>query len=210
MTEPIASVSLGNYLRSGVIAGALSSAAFALIHYLFISNIWYSVVALMAAGSLCGFSLAWSYAVVVARPSLGSWIRYNALFVVMLALLGLTSVLVFEPVTTIAALLQQDGPPTELFGQALPMTAAFTVATAVVLSLLYQRGWRGLGPVLLASTVLVLFLGLNVSVIGLVKIPTGSLYLILELFGLVFALGLVYTALFAALERKSLWSTGRT
>lgn len=206
MTEPTAFVSLRRYPLSGAIAGALSSVSFALIHQLFISNIWYSVVPMMAAGSLCGLCLAWSYARVVTRPSAGTWIRYNALYVVMLAILGLTSVFVFEPVTKVAALMEQDGPPDELIRQALPLTAAFTIATAVVLSLLYRRGWRGLGAILLATTVLVILLGLNVSVIGLVSIPRGSLYLILELFGLVFAIMFVYTAVFVAFERNTLIS----
>ena len=125
----------------------------------------------------------------------------------MLALLGLTSSLVFEPITTIAALLQLDAPPATLFRQALPMTAAFTIATAIVLSLIYRGGWRGFAASLLASTVLVTFLGLNVSIIGLVDISRGSLYRILELFGLIFAIGLVYTALFAVFEWKNLAGT---
>ena len=207
MTEPATSVSLRSYPRSGAIAGGLSSISFALIHQVFISNIWYSVIPMIAAGSICGLCLAWSYARVITRPTIGTWISYNSLYVAMVAILGLTSVLVFEPVTTLAALLQHDGPPDELIRQALPMTAVFTIATAVFLGLLYRRGWQGFSVIFFASMVLVTFLGLNVSVIGLVDIPRGSLYLILELFGLVFAIGFVYTALFVALERKSLVST---
>ena len=195
------------YLLSGAIAGALSSVSFALIHQVFISSIWFSIIIMMAAGSLCGLCLAWSYGRLITRPSLGSWIRYNGLFVAMLALLGLTSVLVFQPVTTIAALLQRDGPPEELFRQALPMTVAFTMATTVVLSLVYRRGWRGLSAILVTSAVLVIFLGLNVSIIGLVDIPRSSVHLVLELFGLIFAIAFVYTALFVAFERKSLVNT---
>jgi hypothetical protein len=52
--------------------------------------------------------------------------------------------------------------------------------------------------------VLVLSLGLNVSAIGLVDIPRGSLYLIMELFGLIVALNGVYAVVFVALERQSL------
>ena len=54
---------------------------------------------------------------------------------------------------------------------------------------------------------LVLTLGLNVSIIGLVSLPSGPLYLVIELFGLVLALGAVFAIAFAALERKRL--TGR-
>ena len=204
MTQLTSSWTLRRYPLSGAIAGALSSVSFALIHQLFISNIWYSIVAMMVAGALCGLFLAWSYGILTTTPSVTSWIQYNGLYLAILGLLGLTSFLAFQPITTIAALLREDGPPDELFGQALPITIAFTIATAVALALLYRRGWRGFGASLLASTVLVTFLGLNVSVIGLVDIPRGSLYLVLELFALVFAIMFVYVALFILLERNSL------
>ena len=90
------------------------------------------------------------------------------------------------------------------------MTAAFTIATSVILSLFYRRGWRGFGAILLACTVLVAFLGLNVSIIGLVNIPRSALYLVAELFALVLSIGSVYAALFAVLERKSFVRSGRT
>jgi hypothetical protein len=75
-------------------------------------------------------------------------------------------------------------------------------------SLLYGRSWLRFGAILLTCTVLVLALGLNVSVIGLVYIPRGSLYLVLELLGLILAINVVYVAVFIALERKSLVSEG--
>lgn len=203
MTPFSPTVSVTSFLRSGVIAGMLAALSFALIHAWFISNIWFSVVPMMTAGALCGLCIAWSFAVVITRPSLASWLRYNALLVAMLALLGLTSVLFFRPVTTIPALFQLPGPPTNLFRQALPMTAAFTIATSVILSLRYRRDWRGFGAVLLANTVLVALLGLNVSIIGLVNIPRSALYLVAELFGLILSIGSVYATLVAVLERKS-------
>ena len=106
----------------------------------------------------------------IVAPTAGNWVRYNAHFVVMLAMLGFLSVLFFEPVTTIAALLRLDGPPEDLFQQALPLTAGVTLAAVVVLSVYYRRGWRGFAALLLATVVLVALLGLNVSVIGLVNI----------------------------------------
>lgn len=193
-----------SYLFSGAMAGALSAISFALIHALFISNIWFFVVPMIVAGSLCGLGISWSYRVVVRRPSLGSWLGYNALFVALLALLGLASELLFEPITTIPALMQLGGPPDKLFQQAMPLTITFTLMSAVILSLLYWCGWRGFGAILIASALLVTLLGLNVSILGLVYIPRGDLYRILELYGLILSLGLVYMTLFAALERKGL------
>jgi hypothetical protein len=196
------------YLRSGAVAGALSAVGFAVIHHLFISNIWFSLVFMMVAGAVCGLCIGWSYRLLVQTPSTGSWLGYNLLYVAMFALLGATSVLVYEPVTTIGALIVANEAPDELFGQALPMTLVFTLATAVLVSLLYRRSWLNFGATLLTCTVLVLFLGMNVSVIGLVDIPRGSLYLIAELFGLILAINVVYVAAFIGLERQSLLNRG--
>ncbi len=44
-------------MRSGVVAGAVSAAVFALVHGLFISEIWFSLPMLLAAGALCGICL---------------------------------------------------------------------------------------------------------------------------------------------------------
>jgi hypothetical protein len=197
-----------SYIRSGAVAGALSAFAFAIIHDVFISDIWFSLVLMMVAAAVCGVCLGWSYGLLVQAPSTRSWLRYNALYVGMFVLLGAASVLVFEPVTTIAALVVANEPPDELIRQAMPMTVVFTLATAALLSLLYGRSWTHFGAILLTCTVLVLALGLNVSVIGLVYIPRGSLYLVAELFGLILAINVVYVAAFIALERKSLLGGG--
>jgi hypothetical protein len=198
------SVSVGRYVRSGAAAGAASAFVFAVIHDVFISDIWFSLIALMAAGAVCGLCLGWSYALLVAAPSLGGWLCYNLLYVAMFLLLGAASVLVYEPVTTLSAVIAANAPPDELIRQAMPMTAAFTLGTAALVSLLYPKSWTRFGAILLTCTVLVLLLGLNVSAIGLVDIPRGSLYLIMELFGLIVALNAVYVAVFIALERRSL------
>ncbi len=62
---------------------------------------------------------------------------------------------------------------------------------------------RQFGAILLICMVLILLLGLNISVIGLVAIPNGSLYVIGELFGLIVALNVAYVLSFLALERQS-------
>ena len=205
-TRNIHEQSVGSYIRSGAIAGAVSAFVFAVIHHIFISDIWFSLIMMMAAGALCGLCIGWSYAFLVKAPSIGSWWKYNMLYVALLALLGVTSIFMFEPITTIAALVEANEPPGELIGQALPLTAVFTLLAAVLVSLLYGQNWRHFGVVLLSCTVLVLLLGLNVSVLGLVYIPRGSLFLILEFFGLILVLNVVYAAVFTALERKSMLS----
>jgi hypothetical protein len=201
-------MNIWHYVRSGAVAGAVSAFAFAIIHDVFISDIWFSLIMMMVAGAVCGLCIAWSYGLLVGAPSTGSWLGYNALYVAMFVLLGVASVLVYEPVTTIGALIAANEPPDELFRQAMPMTVVFTLATAILVSLLYGRGWRRTGAILLTCTVLVLLLGLNVSVIGLVAIPRGSLYLVVELFALILAINVVYVAVFIGLERKSLFGGG--
>lgn len=202
--EPAPSLKFWRYLLSGAIAGAGSALSFGLIHAIFISNIWFFVVPMLGAGALCGLSLAGSYALTVARPSISGWILYNALYIAMLGLLGLASVAIFDPITTIATLLKTNGPPTQLFQQALPMTAFFTLASSLTFGLLYRPNWRGWGAIALANILLVFFLGLNVSVIGLVDIPRSFLYLVFELVGLILSLGVVYVVFFVVLEWKSL------
>ncbi|HUF40271.1 MAG TPA: hypothetical protein VMN57_17240 [Anaerolineales bacterium] len=191
---------------SGAAAGALSAAVFALIHDLFISDIWFSLIPMMIAGAVCGGCIGWTYGLLFERLSVRSWLGYNGLFVVMFGLLGLVSVLVFEPVTTIAALITDGGPPTTLIDQALPMTIVFTLAMAGIFSLLFARTWRQAGSVLLTCVVLVALLGLNVSVIGLVSIPRTSFYLVGEMFGLILVLDVVYLLVFIAWERRSFTS----
>lgn len=184
---------------SGAFAGAVSAFVFAIIHAVFISDIWFSAPAMMVAGALCGACIAWSYTLLGISSSIGSWLRYNALYDLMFVLLGLISVLIFEPMTTLAELLALNGPPDELIRQTTPMTVGFMLTTAVILSAIY--GWRRhrFAAILVTCIVLVLLLGLNVSTIGLVQIPRSSFYLIAEMFGLILALNAVYVVVFLAL-----------
>jgi hypothetical protein len=188
----------------GALAGASSAFAFAMLHAILISDIWFALVLMLAAGALCGACLGWSYTVMVPSPSLSSWITYNLLFDTMFVLLGIVSVLVFQPTMSMAALMALNGPPDDLIAQAMPVTAIFTLLMSVVVSVVYGFSWRRLAAALLSSTVLVLLLGLNVSVIGLVSIPRGSWYLVVEMLGLILVLNLVYVLVFIGLGRDSL------
>ena len=196
----------GRSARLGAIAGAASALAFAAIHHLLISDIWFSLIAMMVAGAACGLVVAWSYALLVAAPSMSSWLRYNATYVALFLLLGAASVIAFEPETTIAALVEANEPPGELIAQALPLTALFTFVAAGLVTWIFGGGWRQLGPVLLSWAVLMLLLGLNVSVIGLVEVPRRSAYLIAELYGLIVLLDVAYVGVFVFLERR--WLPG--
>ena len=84
----------------------------------------------------------------------------------------------------------------------MPLTVVVTFLMAGIVTVLSTRRWANFGFALLACVVLVLSLGLNVSIIGLVSLPSGSLYLVVELFALILALGVVFAVAFAILERK--------
>jgi hypothetical protein len=200
--------STSHMIRSGAMAGAFAAFAFAVIHDIFISDIWSMLIIMLVAGALCGLCIGWSYALLANKPTAGSWWRYNLLYVGLLALLGILSILIFEPTTTMAALVEANAPPDKLIGQALPMTALFTLLSAIVISSLYRASWLQFGVIFLTCVLLIFLLGLNVSVLGLVAIPRGSLYLIAEFFGLILALNLIYAATFTILERKRLLRRG--
>lgn len=190
--------------RSGAVAGVVAVLGFTIVHDILISDIWAMLPIMAVAGAISGACLGWSYDRVVRLPSAWSWLAYNTAFLLMFGMLGAASVVVFEPVTTMAAVIERGGPVDDLIAQALPMTIAFTVAATVLVTWLFGRGWRDLGPVGLTTAVLVLFLGLNISAIGLVEIPRSGLYLIAELFGLVAVIGAVFMLVVVALERGSL------
>ncbi len=192
------------FLRSGIVAGAASAIGFAAVHDLFISDIWDMLTVMTVAGALCGLSMAWSYRRIFETPSVGSWLRYNLIYLAMFGLLGAVSLLVFEPVTTVAAINAEGGPVDDLIVQALPMTVAFAFITAGLISLPFKRTWSHYRVNLLTVTVLVVFLGLNVSVVGLVEFGAGEAYLVAELFGLILAINIVFVGAFTALEWKNL------
>ena len=186
---------------TGAFSGMISTLIFTIIHDIFISNIWFMLLPMLVAGALCGAILSWSYRLLVVVPSRHGWLVYNLIYVALFGLLGVASVLFFEPVTTMAAMVTLNGPPTELIDQAMPMTIVFTLGMAALITLLYGRSITKFLAVLLTCTVLVALLGLNVSVIGLVAIPSGSLVVIAELFGLIVVLNAVYAMVYLLFER---------
>lgn len=200
MTPVVTKTAAANFARTGAIAGGLSTFFFTVVHHLLISNIWFSFPFMLVAGALCGLCIGWSFERVVTQPSTGGWLRYNFFFVIILVLLGVTSAVVFDPVISMAALMQTSGPPDALIAQALPMTLVFTLVAAAALTVLYGLSWRNFGAILLACGVLVLLLGLNISALGLVSIPRGSFFLVAEFLSLVVLLDVVYAVAFLALE----------
>lgn len=194
-------MSIGRFVAAGALAGALSALCFTAIHQVLINPIWFALPAMLIAGALCGVLLAWSYTLAVPTPTIRSWLSYNALYLAMFVALGVTSMLAFTPVTTIAALLKTNEPPRALIRGALPVAALFTLGTGAVLSVVYRPGWRGIGGLFVTTAVLVLVLGLNISILGLVAVPRSEAGVLAEVFALLLALSGVYAVAVVALSR---------
>lgn len=202
MTEPPTRRSTP--LISGGVAGVATAIAFAGLHELLISDIWFSVVPMMVAGVLCGVSLSWNYRLSFESPSAGRWLRYLSLHVALLIALGGISIAVFDPVVSISALIAANEPPRELIAQAMPLTVGFTLIAAGGASFLWGRTLPKFGSNLLTWAVLVFLFGLNVSVLGLVDMSgDGAARPVVEFFLLLIVIFLVYGAAYYALERRS-------
>jgi hypothetical protein len=198
-------LSTGRAVLSGVVAGAVSVVVFTAVHDWLISDIWNTLLPMIVAGVLCGATVAWSYARLFGRrPATASWLGYNGLYVGLLVLLGLVSVIVYEPVVSAAELLEIGGaPPPELFRAATPLTVAFVLLSTAGIGLLWGRSLLDHVSVLLACTVVVVLLGLNVSILGLVRFTSGSLPLLGLTYALVVVLNAVFAAAFLGLERET-------
>ena len=205
VTGRVSFVRNGRFALSGAFAGAVSTLVFTIVHDIFISDIWSMITPMLVAGAMCGALVSWSYGLLVAAPSLRGWLGYNLVYVALFGMMGAVSVLLFEPVTTMAAVVTLNCPPTPLIEQAMPMTVLFTLCMAVLITVLFGRTLSQFLAVLLTCVVLVTLLGLNVSVIGLVEIPSGSLFVVAELFGPIVALNAVYAVVFVVLERRWLY-----
>jgi hypothetical protein len=141
---------------------------------------------------------------VVRNPTVRTWMLYNALYVLVLIALGATSVLAFTPVTTIADLLRSSEPPRALIAHALPMTVGFTAVSAVGLMALYRPDWKGAVAILVTTLAVVLFLGMNISILGLVVVPRSARWVLGEVLALIVTLALTYAITMAYLCRSAL------
>lgn len=198
-------VTTSRLLLAGAAAGAATTVVFAALHHLLISDIWYSIIPMLVAGASCGTCLAWSYALLFDRASAAGWFAYNMMYFALFVLLGITSVVIYEPVYHMDALIAGNEPPRELMWQAMPLTVAFTLASAAVISLAWGRSLHKAAAVLLTCTVLIVLLGLNVSVLGLVHMSQAIAAVLIRFFGLIAAIMLGNAAVLYILERRSLF-----
>ena len=130
----------------------------------------------------------------------------NATYIGLFVLLGIVSAIIYEPVTTIPELLLLNEPPDFLFAEAMPLSIGFALGSAAVIAALFGSRWWHYLPALVTMVPLTLFLGLNISVLGMVELPRSEFYLVATTFGLVVAIVLVYAVVFGALEWRKLRS----
>jgi hypothetical protein len=137
------------------------------------------------------------------RPTLVRWLSYNLVYVAVLVAMGLVSLLIYEPVATAAALMAAGGAPMELIRRATPLSAISIVLAAALLHWLWGRGPAQFLALLLSSALVIVLLGLNVSVLGLVEFDSQGWVLVLYTYALTILLNVVYLGAFAGLERRA-------
>lgn len=194
-------------ILSGAVAGIATAVAFAALHELIISDIWFSLAPMMVAGGLCGGSLAWTYDLLFPTASGSTWSLFVGLQIALLLTLGVASVWMFDPVTPMAVLIAANEPPNELIAQAMPLTFGFIVVAAAVISLLWGRTFRKFASGLVSTAILFLLLGLNVSVLGLVEMSGDAVPLLAEFFALLVGILGAFGVLFFILERRRLFAS---
>jgi len=192
---------------SGAGAGIATAVAFAALHELIISDIWFSLAPMMVAGALCGGSLTWTYDLFFPTASGSTWSLFIGLQIALLLTLGVASVWMFDPVTPMAVLVAANEPPNELIAQAMPLTLGFIVVAAAATSLLWGRSLRKFASGLVSATILFVLLGLNVSVLGLVEMSGDAVPLLGEFFALLVGILVAFGVLFFILERRRLFAS---
>lgn len=146
-----------------------------MIHMWMIVELWSFFLPMLIAGIVCGIAIAVAFAVVSPGSGRRRWLAFNAVFFLLLFLLGVLSVIVFEPKTSLPALMAGIGPPPELIQWTLPLLLPFTVGSAVVLGASFGSRWWHALALLPASALVMLLLGVNIAAFGLVELSSSAL-----------------------------------
>jgi hypothetical protein len=191
-------VHIGGALGAG--SGAGATLLFLVVHHVAIMPIWFMAMPMLIAGAICGAAIAWSFPKTTHAPSIRTWAVFNGAYLVSLLALGIVSLLGFEPAWTFAELNVESPPLGDLFARAMPLMVAFSMIAAVPIWAAFGRRWESLVPILVTETLLVLLLGHNVAIIGLVDLTAEGWALLWLMFGLVAFLAVAYAVLAAALN----------
>ncbi|MFO7549283.1 MAG: hypothetical protein R6X29_10510 [Acidimicrobiia bacterium] len=180
---------------------------FAVVHAVWISDIWFNIVPMVVSGGVCGLCIVWSYQHAVDRHTPGRWLAYNTGGAALLMALGGASLLVFVPRFTMAEVLAADDPLGLLMPPALPLIAAGTLAGTLILWVLFSRSKSALPSILVTQSLLMFLIGHNLAVLGLVEVSFDQWYRVRSLFGLTGFLAATFAASTLALTwaRSTSW-----
>lgn len=187
-------------LGIGALAGVLATVLFIVVHQFLISNIWAMLLPMAFSGAACGIAITWSYGRVSDIWITESWFGLSSAFLGSLFALGIVSLIVFAPEWTFAELNVDDPPLGDLFSRATPLMVAFTIAAGGLIWWILGARKTTLIPILATETLLVLLLGHNVAIIGLVDLTADGWSLVWLMFALVAFLGVSYTVLVVAVR----------
>lgn len=200
LTESPEGIRAGS-LAAGAVAGVVSVTVFTFLHQVFINPIWWMFPIMAIAGAACGLCLAWCYETLVSYPSWPTWWGYIGLINVMFGLLAWVSAVIYDPIISMAEMVESSGGNPIPISETLPLMIVFTLGWAGLLTAIFKAGWRGFGAASATIAVLMLLLGFNLSTVGLVDVPTEGWILLVEFFGYVTALSVTYGLTHTALMR---------
>lgn len=179
----------------GAFAGSLATLAFTVVHQFMISNIWFMFIPMLIAGALSGIAIVWSYNLMVPHPSIQTWARYNLILVALLYLMTPISLLLYDPIITIQALLASpSGLPDHLVQIVTPFAAIYTIIMFIAIVVLHKWQWKYLLAAFVTSAILMLLLGLNIAPFGLVYLGSGWEILMLEQIALILVLNAIFAS----------------
>lgn len=167
---------------------------FAVIHDILIVDIWFNIGPMAAAGAACGLCVTWSYDKAIADHSTRRWFAYNTSCATLIVALGAASFAVLNPQFTMAELMVADDALEQVIPPALPLMIAATLVGTLILWALFGRTRAAVIPILVTQILLVLLVGHNLAILGLVEVSSD----VLRVFGEFVALTAFLAAGFAA------------
>lgn len=189
---------------SGLLGGSLAVVAFAVIHDLWIADIWFNIAPMAISGAACGWSVVFSYRKTTVAHSWRRWTVYNAACALLLVGLGAASFLLLDPRFTMAEMMNADDALARLLPPAMPLIVGGSIVGTLLLWLVFGRRKQAVLPILIAQVMLMFLVGHNLAILGLVEIPADQSYRVLEFVGVTVFLAAGFAAGVALVERL-LW-----
>ena len=181
-------------LGVGAATGALTVLGFTILHDIVISDIWFSLLPMLLAGTICGTCLAWSYRATVGGRSTARWYGYNASYVAILLGFAMVSLVMLEPRYSIAELMVADDALGDLLPPAAPLLIVGPLVGTAITWLLFGRGRGSFVPILVTQYLVGFLLGHNLAALGAVRWESAIVPLLAEFVALTIALAVTYAA----------------